>query len=64
MKMKTVSLISAAGLLLMMSCSHNDKYDVKREEIEKQEAIEMVKDSNNIEIKKGWGDDKIILKDE
>ncbi len=62
--MKTVSLLSVAGMLLMMSCGHHDKYDKKREEIEKQEAIEMVKDSNNIEIKKGWGDDKIILKDE
>lgn len=61
--MKTVSLFSAAALLFVMSCSH-DKYDKKREEIEKQEAIEMVKDSNNLEIKKGWGNDKIILKDQ
>ncbi len=59
----TLTLFSAATILLMMSCGHS-KYDKKREDIQKQEAIEMIKNSNDIEIKKGWGDDKIILKDQ
>jgi len=33
-------------------------------DLQRQEAIEMVKDSDDIEIKKGWGNDKIILKDQ
>lgn len=62
--MKFVSLISAAMLLTSVACSHNTKYDKKRMDIQRQEAIDMVKKSKDIEIKRGLGDDKIILKDE
>jgi hypothetical protein len=60
--MKLVSLLSLAALVFTVSCSN--KYDNKREDLEKQEALEMVKKSNDVEIKKGWGNDKIILKDQ
>jgi hypothetical protein len=61
--MKALSLISAAMLIFAVSCS-SDKYDKKRNEIQRQEAIDMVKKSKDIKIDKGWGNDKIILKDE
>ncbi len=60
--MKFLTLITTGALLMVVSCS--DKYDKKRTDIERQEAIEMVKDSDDIEIDKGWGNDKIILKDQ
>jgi hypothetical protein len=60
--MKLVSLVSLATLVFTVSCSN--KYDNKRDDLEKQEALEMVKKSNDVEIKKGWGNDKIILKDQ
>lgn len=62
--MKTVSAISAAILMLTVACSHPTKYDKKRMDVQRQEAIDMVKKSKNIEIKRGLGNDKIILKDE
>ncbi len=60
--MKILAFISAAAMLMTVSCT--DKYDRKRTDVERQEAIEMVKESDDIEIKKGWGNDKIILKDQ
>lgn len=60
--MKIFTILTTGALLLVMGCS--DKYDKKRTDIERQEAIEMVKDSDDIEIDKGWGNDKIILKDQ
>jgi hypothetical protein len=61
--MKVLTLISAAMMLMTVSCG-SSKYDKKREEIQKQEAIDMIKKSDDIEIDKGWGNDKIILKDQ
>ncbi|MFL5783834.1 MAG: hypothetical protein ACJ76H_04430 [Bacteriovoracaceae bacterium] len=61
--MRILSFLSSALLLLTISCA-KDKYDNKRNDIQREEAIDMVKKSKNIEIKKGFGDDKIILKDE
>lgn len=58
-----LSMIAAGSLLFVLGCSH-DKYDERRVDIERQEAIEMINQSNDIEIDKRWGDDKIILKDQ
>lgn len=61
--MKLIAITSAVMMLLTVSCG-SSKYDKKRNDIQRQEAIDMVQRSKDIEIKKGWGDDKIILKDE
>lgn len=61
--MKFLTLISAAVMLMTVGCSTN-KFDKKRTDIQRQEAIDMIKKSDDIEIKKGWGNDKIILKDQ
>lgn len=60
--MKVLTFGFAAMMLMTVGCS--DKYDKKRNDIERQEAMEMLKQSDDIEIKKGWGNDKIILKDQ
>jgi uncharacterized protein YcfL len=60
--MKALALISLAAFLTV-SCSSN-KFDKKRLEVQRQEAIEMIKQSEDIKIDKGLGDDKIILKDQ
>lgn len=60
--MKVLTILTTGALLLVMGCSN--KYDKKRVDLQRQEAIEMVKDSDDIEIDRGWGNDKIILKDQ
>ena len=61
--MKFLSFMYAALLLVSVGCG-SSKYDKKHNQIQRQEAIDMVKKSDDIEIKKGWGNDKIILKDQ
>lgn len=60
--MKALALLSLVSLLTV-SCSSN-KYEKKRLDVQRQEAIEMIKNSEDIKIDKGFGDDKIILKDQ
>jgi pentose-5-phosphate-3-epimerase len=63
--MKYFIELSVLSLLtVQIGCSGPSKYDKKHNTIQKQEAHEMINKSKDIEVKKGLGDDKIILKDE
>jgi uncharacterized protein YcfL len=60
--MKALALLSLVSLLTI-SCSSN-KYDKRRLEVQRQEAIDMINNSKDIKIDKGLGKDKIILRDQ
>lgn len=57
-----VILFPLLALFIIGGCSTN-KYDKKRLDLQKQEAHNMIDESNEVKIKRGWGDDKIILED-
>lgn len=66
--MKLFSLIALLSLpLLGLSCSSSsssrDEYDQQHMDLQRQEAHKMIDESKHIKIKRGVGDDKIILED-
>lgn len=66
--MKCFTLFSISLLaLLSFSCSSSSKsgaeYDQQHMDIQRQEAHKMIDESKDIKIKRGMGDDQIILQD-
>lgn len=62
--MKTLSLVSIFALLFInASCGSRTKYDKAYMDVQRQEAHDMIDRSEKIKIKRGMGDDKIILED-
>jgi uncharacterized lipoprotein len=61
--MKSTLILSAALLFLGSACGTNRKYDKKRLEVQKQEAHEMIKNADEVEINRArfFGKDKIKL---
>jgi len=66
--MKLFSLFALLSLpLLSLSCSSSsssrDEYDQQHMDLQRQEAHKMIDESKHIKIKRGVGNDKIILED-
>lgn len=63
--MKKLPIISSLILLIAGACAGRTerKFNKKELEVQKQEAIEMIKKSDNIKIDRGMGKDKIIIND-
>lgn len=57
-----VILFPLLALFIVGGCS-TGRDNKKYLDIQKQEAHRMIDESNEIKIKRGWGDDKIILED-
>lgn len=57
-----VILLPLLALFIIGGCSTN-KFDKRHKDLQRQEAHNMIDESNEIKIKRGWGDDKIILED-
>jgi hypothetical protein len=62
---KIITPSLALSFLFLAACAGRTerKYDKKEMEIQKQEAIEMIKKSDDIKIDRGIGKDKIIIND-
>lgn len=62
---KSIPVSSTLILLLAAACSIRTerKFDKREVEVQKQEAIEMIKKSDNIKIDRGMGKNKIIIND-
>ena len=64
--MKKYAIIGSTLILFFISaCTSRTerKFDKKQVEMQKQEAIEMIKKSHNVKIDRGLGKDKIIIED-
>lgn len=66
--MKSLSIFTVILLpLLSISCSSSsssrDEYDQQHMDLQRQEAHKMIDESKHIKIKRGVGNDKIILED-